>query len=98
MIKDLESENYGNLLELSELEKTLSNSFSKEQLMNEKLKTKEGESSFEVRERMFSAISEILQNNLNKTIAIVSHGAAIKYYLQNFCEFDSANDVFLLKR
>ena len=98
MIKDLESENYGNLLELSELEKTLSNSFSKEQLMNERLKTKEGESSFEVRERMFSSISEILQNNLNKRIAIVSHGAAIKYYLQNFCEFDSANDVFLLKR
>ena len=67
-------------------------------LMNERLKTKEGESSFEVRERMFSAISEILQNNLNKRIAIVSHGAVIKYYLQNFCEFDSANDVFLLKR
>lgn len=72
----------------------MNNSFTKEQLMNENLKNNEGESNLEVRKRMISVISQILKDNYNKRIVIVSHGAAIKYYLQNFCKFDSLNDVF----
>ena len=34
---------------------------------------------------MTKAINEILVDNENKKIVIVSHGAAIKFYLMNFC-------------
>ena len=31
-------------------------------------------------------INEVINNNLGKRLAIVSHGAAIKFYLMNWCE------------
>ncbi|MBQ9313730.1 MAG: histidine phosphatase family protein [Clostridia bacterium] len=90
-------ENCGNLNNLKQLEKLFDNSFSKEQLLNENLKNNEGESNIEVRKRMVSAINDVLENNYGKRVAIVSHGAAIKFYLQNFCKFDSSKDVFYFK-
>ena len=41
----------------------------------------------EVKEIMEKAINEILQNNLGQKVVIVSHGAAIKFYLSKWCEF-----------
>lgn len=90
-------ENCGNLNDLKQLEKLFDNSFSKEQLLNENLKNNEGETNIDVRKRMVLAINDILKNNYGKRIAIVSHGAAIKFYLQNFCKFDGLNDVFYFK-
>ena len=41
----------------------------------------------EVKERMENAINEILLNNLGQKVVVVSHGAAIKFYLSKWCEF-----------
>jgi len=62
--------------------------FTKMQLLDPKLKNISGESNIEVRKRMQEAISEIIKNNKEKKIAIVSHGAAIKFYLLNYCNLN----------
>ena len=62
--------------------------FTKMQLLDSELKNMSGESSIEVRKRMQEAISEIIKNNKEKKIAIVSHGAAIKFYLLNYCNLN----------
>lgn len=81
-------ESYGDLVELEKLGKHKSNSFTTEQLIDENLKNVNGESRKEVNERMSSALSEILNSNNSKRIAIVSHGAAIKFLLMNWCKFN----------
>lgn len=45
-----------------------------------------GESINEVSERMQNVITEIITNNKDKKIAIVSHGTAINAYLKNYCQ------------
>ena len=54
------------------------------QLLDENLKNIDGESNIEVRKRMLSFFEDLLNKYSEKNIALVSHGAAIKYFLQNF--------------
>ena len=78
----------GNLDKLKELGKTKQHSFTLEQLLDKDLKIEYGESMNEVNERMSLAISDILKNYENKKVAIISHGAAMKFYLMNFCNLN----------
>lgn len=71
------------------------NDYTTDQLLDENFKNKDGESNLEVRKRMTKAILEILDNHQGKQIAIVSHGASIKYYLQNFCRYDKESEVLI---
>lgn len=87
-MKDLMKENCGDLVELEELGKHKSNSFTTEQLLDESLKNVNGESRKEVNERMFRALNEILKDCHGKKVAIVSHGAAIKFLLMNWCNLN----------
>ena len=56
----------GDLNELKSLGKSKKLSFTKEQLLNENLKTKYGESHFEVKKRMQNFITDILNNYIKK--------------------------------
>ena len=51
------------------------------------LKNIDGESNIEVKERMKGFLDEILESNAGQRVALVSHGAAIKFLLQIWCEF-----------
>ncbi len=73
------------------------NDYTTDQLLDENLKNKDGESNLEVRKRMTESIMEILDKYQGKKIAVVSHGAAIKYFLQNFCEYDHENETLIYK-
>lgn len=86
-------ENYGDLEQLEELGKTRKNSFTTEQLLNENLKNKDGESRKEVSMRMNRAFNRILTENIGKKIAIVSHGASIKFLLMKWCKLNSNNSI-----
>lgn len=68
--------------------------FTVDQLLDENLKCEGGESNKEVRERMMNCIFEIIQNNSEKRVAVVSHGAAIKYFIQNWCKYNYETDSF----
>ena len=59
--------------------------YTKMQLINPNLKNEFGESNIEVQKRMEEVISQIVKNNKGRRIAIVSHGAAIKFYLTKYC-------------
>ena len=78
----------GNLDKLKELGKTKQHSFTLEQLLDKNLKIEFGESMNEVNERMSLAVSDILKKYEDKKIAIISHGAAMKFYLMNFCNLN----------
>lgn len=80
--------NYGDLKALKELGNGKKNDFTTEQLLDENFKNIDGESNLEVRKRMLDFFNEILFNNQGKRIAIVSHGAAIKFLLQHFYMFN----------
>ena len=92
-MKDWESENYGDLIALRELGKDSKIDYTTAQLIDENFKNKDGESNIEVRNRMNKAITEILEKYKEKRIIIVSHGAAIKFYLQKWCEYDQNSNV-----
>lgn len=77
----------GDLETLKKMAKNKKNSYTTEQLLNRKLKNKDGESCEEVSKRMKEKIQEIVENG-PENIAIVSHGTAIKFYLSNFCRID----------
>lgn len=64
------------------------------QLLDVNFKNENGESNIEVRQRMKECIFSILKKYKGKNIAIISHGAAIKFFMQEFCEFDSKLDTF----
>lgn len=59
-------------------------SYTVEQLIDENLKNKDGESRKEVTKRFLRSLDKILKDNTKKSV-IVSHGAAIKYVLLNWC-------------
>ena len=86
-------ENYGDLKSLEELGKSKKESFTIEQLLDETLKNKDGESREEVANRMERAFENILKENIGKNIAIVSHGAAIKFLLMNWCNLNKNNQI-----
>ena len=63
-------------------------------MLDENLKNKDGESNLEVRTRMLSFLNDILSELKGKAIAIVSHGGAIKFLLQNWCEYEWETNSF----
>lgn len=73
----------GDLEKLKEFGKDKKNTFSCEQLLDKKLKIDGGESNIEVAKRMQDSIYKILEENEAKRVAIVSHGASIKFFLTN---------------
>ena len=78
----------GNLEKLKELGKDKKYSYTEEQLLDEKLKNINGENRVEVNKRMTNALNKILKENEGKNIVIVSHGAAIKFLLMNWCKLN----------
>lgn len=90
MIIDWEKEDFG-IIDKSEVSDKGKN-YTIMQLLNQKLKNELGESNIEVRKRMKEAILSIIQDNLGKRIAVISHGAAIKFFLQEFCKYDENED------
>ena len=83
----MENVNYGDLDELEKLGETKNYDYTTEQLLDSSLKNVGGESAEEVRKRMIHFFDEIIVDSDGKNIALISHGAAIKFFLQNFCEF-----------
>ena len=83
-------ENCGDLAELNVLEEKLDRPYTIEQMLNPKLKCTNGESMEEVKVRMDDSIRRIAQENVGKKVAIVSHGAAIKFFLMNWCKLSGA--------
>ena len=78
----------GDLNDLKGLGKNKQHSFVEEQLLDDNLKNSLGESLIDVQKRMDSVISKIVLDNKNKRIVIVSHGAALKFYLRKFCKLN----------
>ena len=78
----------GDLNDLKGLEKNKQHSFVEEQLLDDNLKNSLGESLIDAQKRMDSVISKIVLDNKNKRIVIVSHGAALKFYLRKFCKLN----------
>ena len=70
----------------------LPKNFVRKQFLDENLKIGDGESQKEVRDRMNSAIFKIINDNKNKTIAVISHGTAISFFLKNWCDIELVND------
>lgn len=66
--------------------------FERKQFLDENYKIGNGESQKDVRNRMFSAIKKILNDNKGKNIAIVSHGTAISYLLKKWCDIELIDD------
>lgn len=63
------------------------------QILDPNLKNYLGESNLEVRKRMKEAIFSIIGQNKGKRIVFVSHGAAIKFFLQDFCTYNEEKDL-----
>lgn len=78
----------GNLETLRELGKDKKYSYTEEQLLDENLKNINGENRVEVNKRMTNALNKVLKQNEGKNIVIVSHGAAIKFLLMNWCKLN----------
>lgn len=78
----------GDLNALENLGKTKKYKYTTEQLLNKDLKNVDGESRKEVEERMYDAIMRILENTVSENIAVISHGAAIKFLLMKWCTLD----------
>lgn len=66
--------------------------FGRRQFLDENYKIGDGESQKEVRDRMFSIIIKILNENKGRNIAIVSHGTAISYLLKEWCNIELIDD------
>lgn len=66
----------------------LPNNFERKQFLDEDYKIVGGESQREVRKRMKSAIMQILNENQEKKIVIVSHGTAISFLLKEWCDIE----------
>lgn len=70
----------------------LPENFERKQFLDKNYKIGNGESQKEVRNRMYSTIIKILEENSNKRIAIVSHATAISYLLKNWCDIQVVDD------
>lgn len=91
-------ENYGNLKSLVKLGESKQNTFTIEQLLDEQLKNEEGENRIEVRNRMEKAFFRVLDENIGKNIAIISHGAAIKFLIMKWCKLNKENQLEFNKK
>ena len=70
----------------------LPENFERKQFLDENYKIGNGESQKEVRDIMYSTIIKILEENINKRIAIVSHATAISYLLKKWCDIQVVDD------
>lgn len=57
---------------------------------NNELKNIDGESGMEVQNRIDSKITDIINQNKDKRIAIVCHNACILFYLLKYCKLENA--------
>ncbi len=62
------------------------------QYLDENYKTEGGESQKEVRQRFTEALTEAINKNKGKRIAIFSHGYAITFYLMKWCKWELQED------
>lgn len=92
-MKTLTKENYGDFKKLEELGKNKLNPFTTEQLLDEQLKNTGGENRIEVTSRMLKAFERVFSENSGKNIAIVSHGASIKFLLMKWCTLNNNNQL-----
>ena len=79
--------------DMSELPQT----FFEDQFRNWNYKLSNGESANDVSKRMNEALSEILNGNRGKTIAIVSHGTAISTMLKKWCDIKLNEETKLIE-
>lgn len=75
----------GDLETLEKIKKNKKYSFTEEQLLDSDLKNINGENRYEVNKRMTSSLNQLLTDYMGKKIVVVSHGAAIKFLLMNWC-------------
>ena len=92
-MNDLMKENCGDLNKLKELGKDKKNSYTTEQLLDENLKNIDGENRLEVTRRMEQAFESVLSKDKGKRVAIVSHGAALKFLLMKWCKLNNNNEL-----
>lgn len=85
---NLNERKLGDLEKLRELGKNKKHSFTEEQLLDNNLKNAFGESMIDVEKRMDLTINKVIEENKNKRIVIVSHGAALRFYLNKFCKLN----------
>lgn len=90
---DLGERKLGDLDELEKLGETRKNSYTVEQMIDENLKTSNGESRKEVTERMEEKLNEVFKENIGRKVVVVSHGAAIKFLLMKWCKLNEANNL-----
>ena len=83
----------GNLEKLRILGRNKKYSYTIEQLLDENLKNTGGESRKEVTKRMEQAFNKILSDNIGKRVAIISHGAAIKFLLMKWCKLNKCAEI-----
>lgn len=81
----------GNLKELEILGKDKKHSFTTEQLIDKNFKNIDGESRLEAEERINKCFNKIFKENIGKKVAIVSHGAILKFLIMKWCKL---NDKF----
>ena len=77
----------GDLEKLRELGKNKQDSYTNEQLRDIYLKNVGGESNEEVSERMELFLKDVINNDSRK-VAVISHGASIKFWLSRYCKID----------
>lgn len=75
----------------------LPSNFFEEQFRNWDYKLEKGESANEVSKRMNEVLLEIINNNKDKTIAIVSHGTAISAMLKTWCNVSLNEETKLIE-
>lgn len=75
----------------------LPSNFCEDQFRNWDYKLINGESANDVFKRISEVILEILNNNKNKKIAIISHGTAISIMLSNWCDVKLNEDTKLIE-
>ena len=81
---DFDERHYGDLKDIDKEEFWIA------QFLDKKLKNPDGESQEEVRNRFDRAINKILKESNNEEVAIVSHNAAILFYLLKYCKLEKA--------
>lgn len=84
-------ENYGNLEELKILGESKNNTYTIEQMLDENLKTSDGENRKEVTARMERILEYVLKENAGERIVLVSHGAAIKFLFMKWGKLNKEN-------
>lgn len=88
---DLGERKLGSLEELKILGENKKNLYTTEQMLDENLKTSDGENRKEVTARMERKLNEVLEENRGKRIVLLSHGAAIKFLLMKWCKLNEEN-------